>query len=60
MSLKLLKLFCKFDVSGVSINHVDMEGGGGLVHKLYLLKWSTMGEDPEAGPKCQKNCQHGL
>ena len=35
---------------GASINHVDMEGGRGvsqmsmLLHKPYLVKWSTKGE----------------
>ena len=49
--------------TGSFINHVDMAGGGGvyqlsiLLHKPYLVKWSTKGE---GGQTCSKNFPRGL
>ena len=48
----------------LSINHVDIEGGGGkglakttiLLHKPYFVKWSKKGE----GIKNVKRLSHGL
>ena len=33
-------------VGGSSMNHVEMDGGGGSpkVNNIYLVKWSTKGE----------------
>ena len=51
-------------VKGLWISHVDMAGGGGcemsvLLHKPYLVKWSTKGGGGR-GSKCPINCPHSL
>ena len=64
-AVEYILIYCSKGVfrKGSFINHVDMTGRRGvcqmsiLLHKPYLVKWSTKGG---GGQKCSKICPHGL